>query len=150
MKYNNNSIPRWAIKNVDGKFKNVPINEKEYIEGTFKQYAIEIVNPKNKLINALKQGDYVIGIDYNPFLFQNVFHYKNGLLEFFKFEDAGELVMAPLKLNREVSIFLGTSNSSLFEVFIDTMPHYDDLIVYRKGNLLDIKNIQPSLLPFKI
>lgn len=141
----NNSTPKWAIKPVDGKFRNVPVSEEEYIKGIFNQYDMEIVTPKKKLINALKQGDYVIGIDYNPFLFQNVFHYENGLLEFFKFADVGDQIAAPLRLKREKSILLGTSSSLIFKAFVDSMPHYDEFIVCRKGNLLDIENIPPSI-----
>lgn len=141
----NNYIPREAIQTIDGKFRNVPVSEEEYIKGIFNQYDMEIVTPKKKLINALKQGDYVIGIDYNPFLFQNVFHYENGLLEFFKFADVGKTVMAPLKLKREKSILLGTSSSLIFKAFVDSMPHYDEFIVCRKGNLLDMENIPPSI-----
>ena len=74
-----------------------------------------------------------------------MFHYENGLLEFFKFADVGKTVMAPLKLKREKSILLGTSSSLIFKAFVDTIPHYDEFIVYRKGNLLDIKNIPPSI-----
>lgn len=139
------SIPRWATKVEDGMVKIISVSEKEYIDGMFKQYDVEIVTPKDKLVNALKNGDYVIGVDYNPFLFQNVFHYKNGMIEFFRFADVGKNVMVPLRLSREETIFLGTSSSSTFKLFIDTMPHYDDLIVYRKGNLLDIENITRSI-----
>ena len=144
----NNYIPREAIQTVDGKFKNVPISEKEYIEGIFTQYDIEIVTTKSKFINALKQGNYVIGVDYNPFLFQNVFHYKNGILEFYRFADVGNHLLAPLKLKREQTIFLGASSSSIFEVFFDTLPHYDEFIVCHKGNLIDIENIPPSIASF--
>lgn len=141
----NITYPRKAIQIVDGQFKEIFLTEKEYIEVLFEQYDVEIVTPKNKLINALKQGDYVIGIDYNPFLFQNVFHYENGLLEFFKFADVGDQIAAPLRLKREKSILLGTSSSLIFKAFVDSMPHYDEFIVCRKGNLLDIENIPPSI-----
>ena len=144
----NNSVDRWEIKLVDGQLKFVPVSEEEYVKGTFELYDMEIVTPKNKFINALKRGDYVIGVDYNPFLYHNVFHYENGVLEFFKFDDESELFMAPLRLKREETIFLGTSSSPIFKLFIDTMPHYDDLIVCRKGNLLDIENIPPSIANF--
>lgn len=141
----NITYPRKAIQIVDGQFKEIFLTEKEYIEVLFEQYDVEIVTPKNKLINALKKGDYVIGIDYNPFLFQNVFHYENGLLEFFKFADVGDQIAAPLRLKREKSILLGTSSSLIFKAFVDSMPHYDEFMVCRKGNLLDIENIPPSI-----
>ena len=141
----NNSTPKWAINPVDGNFRNVPISEEEYIKGIFNQYDMKIVTPKNKLINALKQGDYVIGIDYNPFLFQNVFHYENGILEFFRFADIGDRTMAPLRLKRDTSILFRKNSYSNLTAFVDTMPHYDEFIVCRKGNLLDIENIPPTI-----
>lgn len=141
----NNSNTRWAAKIEDGQIKTSYISEEEYIKETFEQYDIEIVTPRNKLINALKQGDYVIGIDYNPFLLQNVFHYKNGMFEFFKFADIGEHIMAPLRLKREKSIFVQTAGLADFQAFVNAMAHYDEFIVYRKGNLLDIENIPPSI-----
>ena len=144
----NNYIPREAIQTVDGMLKNVPISEKDYIERTFKEYDIEVVTPKKKFINAMKQGDYIIGVDYNPFLFQNVFHYENSVLEFFRFADVGNHLLAPLKLKREQTIFLGARSSSMFEVFFDTLPHYDEFIVCHKGNLIDIENIPPSIVSF--
>lgn len=140
-----NSNNRWAAKIEDEQIKIASISEEEYIKETFEQYGIEIVTHRNKLINALMQGDYVIGVDYNPFLFQNVFHYKNGMFEFFKFADAGEHVMAPLRLERDSTILLPKSDSSSWEFFVDNLPHYDEFIVYRKGNLLDIDSIPPSI-----
>lgn len=146
--YNRNkniSYSKKAIQIVDGQFKEILLSENEYIKALIEQYDIEVVTTKNKLIKALKQGDYVIGIDYNPFLFQNVFHYENGLLEFFKFADVGDQIAAPLRLKREKSILLGTSSSLIFKAFVDSMPHYDEFMVCRKGNLLDIENIPPSI-----
>ena len=120
-KRNKESCPRWAVKVEDGMIKKILISEKEYINELFKQYDVKIVTPKYKFINSLKNGDYIIGIDYNPLLLQNVFHYENGVLEFFKFADIGESVMAPLRLIREERIFLGTSSSATFKLFIDTI-----------------------------
>lgn len=140
-----NSNTRWAAKIEDGQIKIASISEEEYIKETFEQYGIEIVTPRNKLINALKNGDYVIGVDYNPFLFQNVFHYKNGMIDFLKFADVGEHIMAPLRLERDSTILLPKADSSSWEFFVDNLPHYDDFIVYRKGNLLDIESIPPSI-----
>lgn len=34
---------------------------------------------------------------------------------------------------------------SLFETLVESMPHYDEFIVYRKGDLLYIENIPPSI-----
>ena len=143
----NITYPRKAIQVVDGQFKEIPLSENEYIEVLFEQYDMEIVTSENKLINALKQGNYVIGVDYNPFLFQNVFHYENGLFEIFKFENIGGQI-APLRLKREKSILHGTNISLNLKTFVDAMPHYDEFVVYRKGNLLDIENIPPSSASF--
>ena len=140
-----NSIPRWAVTMVDGKIKEVPVSEEEYVEGYFEQYGVEIVTPKNKLINALMQGDYVIGIDYNPFVLQDVFHYDNGKFEFLKFADVGIEVMAPLRLKREQTLYLPASHPNVLDALIKGMAHYDDFIVSRKGKLLDTDNIPPSI-----
>lgn len=141
----NNSIPRWAVTVVDGKLKKVPVSEEEYIRGYFEQYGVEIVTPKDKLINALKQGDYVIGIDYNPFVLQDVFHYENGMFEFLKFADIGQDIMVPLRLRREQSMLFPATMQPNFEAFLQGMAHYDDFIVSRKGNLLDTESIPPSI-----
>ena len=141
-----NSIPRWAVTMVDGKIKEVPVSEEEYVEGYFEQYGVEIVTPKNKLINALKQGDYVIGKDYNPFVLQDVFHYDNGKFEFLKFADVGIEVMAPLRLKREQTLYLPASHPNVLDALIKGMAHYDDFIVCRKGHLLDTENIPLSML----
>ena len=114
----------------------------------FEQYDVEIVTPKNKLINALKQGEYIIGIDYNPFVLVNVFHYENGMIECFKFTDADDQFKTRLKLVREVSIFTQTMSPSYFEDTVKAMSHYDDFIVCRKGQLFDIENIPPSIASF--
>lgn len=142
----NNSIPRWAVTMVDGELKEVPVTEEEYVEGYFEQYGIEIVTPKDKLINALKQGDYVIGVDYNPFVLQDVFHYENGRFEFLKFADVGIEVMAPLRLKREQTLYLPASHPNVLDALIKGMAHYDDFIVCRKGHLLDTENIPLSML----
>lgn len=143
-----NPIQRWAVTMVDGELKEVPVSEEEYVEGYFEQYGVEIVTPKNKLINALKQGDYVIGIDYNPFVLQDVFHYENGKFEVLKFADVGTEVMAPLRLKREQTLVLPTSHPKVIEALIKGMAHYDDFIVCRKGHLLDTDNIAPSIADF--
>ena len=141
----NNSIPRWAVTIEDGKIKEVPVSEEEYVEGYFEQYGIEIVTPKDKLINALKQGDYVIGVDYNPFVLQDVFHYDNGKFEFLKFADVGIEVMAPLRLKREKTLYLPANHPNVLDSLIKGMAHYDDFIVSKKGNLLDTESIPPSI-----
>ena len=127
------------------RLKKVPVSEEEYIRGYFEQYGVEIVTPKDKLINALKQGDYVIGIDYNPFVLQDVFHYENGMFEFLKFADIGQEIMVPLRLRREQSMLFPATMQPDFEAFLKGMSHYDDFIVSRKGNLLDIESIPPSM-----
>ena len=43
--------------------------------------------------------------------------------------------MAPLRLERDSTILLPKADSSSWEFFVDNLPHYDDFIVYRKGNL---------------
>lgn len=53
--------------------------------------------------------------------------------------------MAPLRLERDSTILLPKADSSSWEFFVDNLPHYDDFIVYRKGNLLDIESIPPSI-----
>lgn len=143
-----NPIQRWAVTMVDGELKEVPVSEEEYVEGYFEQYGVEIVTPKNKLINALKQGDYVIGIDYNPFVLQDVFHYENGKFEVLKFADVGIEVMAPLRLKREQTLYLPASHPNVLDALIKGMAHYDDFIVYRKGHLLDTESIAPSIADF--
>lgn len=144
-KKQNNSIPRWAFTEVNGKVKAVPVSEEEYIKIYFEQFGIEIVTPKEKLINALKNGDYVIGIDYNPFILHDVFHYENGKFEFLKFRDISTQAIHPLRLRREQSILLPANMPSDFEAFLQGMAHYDDFIVSRKGKLLDTDNIPPSI-----
>lgn len=140
-----NSITRWALEIENRKVKEIPISEEEFVKVTFKQYDIEIVTQKDKLINALKQGYYVIGVDYNPFILQNVFHYEKGMIDFLKFADVGEHIMAPLRLERDSTILLPKADSSSWKFFVDNLPHYDDFIVYRKGNLLDTESIPPSI-----
>ena len=144
----NNSIPRWITTVENGKIKEIPVSEEEYVEAYFEQYGIEIVTPKEKLINALRQGDYVIGVDYNPFVLQDVFHYENGRFEFLKFADIGREVMAPLKLKREQTLYLPPSLPNVLSSLIKGMAHYDDFIVCRKGHLLDTENIAPSIADF--
>ena len=122
----------------DGQFKEIFLTEKEYIEVLFEQYDVEIVTPKNKLINALKQGDYIIGINYNPFVLVNVFHYENGMIECFKFTDGDDQFKTRLKLVLEVAIFTQTMSPTYFEDTVKAMSHYDDFIVCRKGQLFDI------------
>ena len=134
----NITYPRKAIQIVDGQFKEIFLTEKEYIEVLFEQYDVEIVTPKNKLINALKQGDYIIGINYNPFVLVNVFHYENGMIECFKFTDGDDQFKTRLKLVLEVAIFTQTMSPTYFEDAVKAMSHYDDFIVCRKGQLFDI------------
>lgn len=134
----NITYPRKAIQIVDGQFKEIFLTEKEYIEVLFEQYDVEIVTPKNKLINALKQGDYIIGINYNPFVLVNVFHYENGMIECFKFTDGDDQFKTRLKLVLEVAIFTQTMSPTYFEDTVKAMSHYDDFIVCRKGQLFDI------------
>ncbi len=134
----NITYPRKAIQIVDGQFKEIFLTEKEYIEVLFEQYDVEIVTPKNKLINALKQGEYIIGIDYNPFVLVNVFHYENGMIECFKFTDGDDQFKTRLKLVLEVAIFTQTMSPTYFEDTVKAMSHYDDFIVCRKGQLFDI------------
>lgn len=149
--YNRNqskSIPRWGYKIVDGKPQKIPVSEEQYIEECFNQYSVEIVTQKDKLVNALRQGDYVIGIDYNPFVLQDVFHYENGKFEFLKFADIGEEVMLPLKLRREQTLLLPENKPFVLDALIGGMSHYDDFIVCRKGRLLDTESIVPSIADF--
>ena len=134
----NITYPRKAIQIVDGQFKEIFLTEKEYIEVLFEQYDVEIVTPKNKLIDALKQGDYIIGINYNPFVLVNVFHYENGMIECFKFTDGDDQFKTRLKLVLEVAIFTQTMSPTYFEDTVKAMSHYDDFIVCRKGQLFDI------------
>ena len=134
----NITYPRKAIQIVDGQFKEIFLTEKEYIEVLFEQYDVEIVTPKNKLINALKEGDYIIGINYNPFVLVNVFHYENGMIECFKFTDGDDQFKTRLKLVLEVAIFTQTMSPTYFEDTVKAMSHYDDFIVCRKGQLFDI------------
>ena len=134
----NITYPRKAIQIVDGQFKEIFLTEKEYIEVLFEQYDVEIVTPKNKLINALTQGDYIIGINYNPFVLVNVFHYENGMIECFKFTDGDDQFKTRLKLVLEVAIFTQTMSPTYFEDTVKAMSHYDDFIVCRKGQLFDI------------
>ena len=145
--YKNRMNPntRWVGKIEDTQIKITSISEEEYIKETFEQYGIEIVTQKDKLIKALKQGNYVIGIDFNPFLFQNVFHYDNMKFEFFKFANAGKHLLAPLRLERITSVMLPKANNLAFELLVENMPHYDEFIVCRKGGLLNIENIPPSI-----
>ena len=142
----NESVPRWVLKNVDGKIKEVQTSEEKYLKAWFEQFGVEIVTPKEKLITALKNGDYVIGVDYNPFVLQDVFHYKNGVFEFIKFSDISTQAIHPLRLRREQSILLPADSPLGVEVFLAGMAHYDDFIVSRKDNLLDIGSIPPSLV----
>ena len=141
----NNSMPRLAFTMVDGEIKEVPISEEEYLKLFFEQFGIEIVTPKEKLINALKNGDYVIGVDYNPFILHDVFHYENGKFEFLKFKDISTQAIHPLRLRREQSILLPANKPADFETFLKGMSHYDDFIVNRKGDLLDTESIPPSI-----
>lgn len=142
----NNAIPRWVWKIVDGKVEKIQLSEEEYVKRYFEEYGIEIVTQKDKLIDALKNGDYIIGIDYNPLILQDVFHYDNDKFEFLKFRDIDTNVIAPLRLKRETSIYCPDNTTADFDAFIKVISKYDDFIVSRKGYLLDIENIPPSLL----
>lgn len=147
MKCNNEkySIPRWALQIENRRVKEILISEEEFVKITFEQYDIEIVTQKDKLINALKQGNYVIGVNYNPFVLENVFHYENEILDFFKFKDVGEHIMPPLRLKKDSSILIKKTDSSFWETIADAIANYDEFIICRKGNLLDIENIPPSI-----
>lgn len=133
-----NTINRWALQIEKGSVKEIPISEEEFVKTTFEQYDIEVVTPKDKLINAQKKGDYVIGVNYNPFVLENVFHYENETLDCFKFKDVGEHIMIPLKLRRATCVSLKNKDSSFWETIANAISNYDEFIVCRKGTLLDV------------
>lgn len=128
-----------AIKTENGVDIRV-MTQEEYVKDFFEKYGVEVVTPRKKLIAALRRGDYVIGIDYNPMILHNVFHYKYGKFEMFKFNDIGPQA-EPLKLKRDLTFCF---HKSKLDSFLDTLPHYDEFIVCRKGDLIDIKNIPLS------
>lgn len=117
------------------------MTQEEYVKDFFEKYGVEVVTPRKKLIAALRRGDYVIGIDYNPMILHNVFHYKYGKFEMFKFNVIGPQA-EPLKLKRDLTFCF---HKSRLDSFLDTLPEYDEFIVCRNGGLLDTQNIPVSL-----
>ncbi len=106
-------------------------------------FGIESVKGLNNFTNALKRGEYVIGVDYHPTQYRDIFHYSKelGCLEIFNFRDLGPNTMPPLKLKRTVTV--SVTNSTLPR-FLSTLPTFDDLVVSRKNNFLDLSNVMPS------
>jgi len=106
-------------------------------------FGIESVKGINNFCEALKNGEYVIGVDYNPTQYRDIFHFSKelGCLEIFNFSDLGPNTMPPLKLKRTFSV--SVTDSTLY-FFLCTLPPFDDLIVSHKNNFLDLSNIMPS------
>ena len=133
-------VPGIVVSKTENGFDTRVMTQEEYVKEFFEQYGVEVVTPRKKLIAALKKGEYVIGIDYNPMLLHNVFHYKYGKFEMFKFSSTGPQA-EPLKLMRDMTVCFNKSN---LDFFLDTLPHYDEFIVCRKGDLIDTSSIPPS------
>ena len=106
-------------------------------------FGMESVKGLNNFSKALKNGEYVIGVDYHPTQYRDIFHYNEKLssFEIFHFRDLGSNVMPPLKLKRVLSI--SVTDSSLPRI-LSALPTFDDLVVSRKNNFLDLSNVMPS------
>ena len=106
-------------------------------------FGMESVKGLNNFSKALKSGEYVIGVDYHPTQYRDIFHYNEKLrsFEIFHFRDLGSNVMPPLKLKRVLSI--SVTDSSLPRI-LSALPTFDDLVVSRKNNFLDLSNVMPS------
>ena len=106
-------------------------------------FGMESVNEISDFYKALINGEYVIGVDYNPTQYLDIFHFSKelGCLEIFNFSDLGPNTMPPLKLKRTFSV--SVTDSTLY-FFLCTLPPFDDLIVSHNNNFLDLSNVMPS------
>ena len=140
--YNKNqSIPRYMVATDNENIIMVQISEEEYIKNYYEAYGIEDVTPKDKLVAALKNGDYVIGVDFNPLVLYSVYHYEDGEFDVFHFRDDCPFNPSPLKLERAITVLCPTSIDDI----IDFLPNFDGFLVSKKENLLDLQNIPPTI-----
>ena len=114
-----------------------------FIAARHEYFGMESVKGLNNFSKALKNGEYVIGVDYHPTQYRDIFHYNEKLssFEIFHFRDLGSNVMPPLKLKRVLSI--SVTDSSLPRI-LSALPTFDDLVVSRKNNFLELSNVMPS------
>ena len=129
---------RLGLKKVGDTVEPVFMTEEEFVKVFFEEFEVEVVSDKKAFVEALKKGDYVIGIDYNPLVLHNVFHYKNGKFEMYKLKSNNMFEVKTLV--RDVTFYLPPEDWGI-EIAISTLPHYDEFIVCRNGRLIDTKTI---------
>ena len=116
------------------------MTEQEFKNFVFGTGKVVSVKESSALISALKNGEYVIGVSYNPFCLLRAYHYANGELKEYCFEDGERPEPLNLKLvaTIEVQIPLKALVQFLFS-------QYDDCLINPTKDMLNLDSIQKDV-----
>ena len=122
---------------------NYRINNQFMNEQSFKNHVFgtgKVLSVKDPMILscALEMGEYIIGTSYNPFILQNVYHFKNNVFKVFNFTPGCH--MEPLNIKQTYEC----DNISLGEVvnMIFSFGQHDDLLINPTKDMLNLNKIQ--------
>ena len=122
---------------------NKNVREKEFKDFIFKSGMVVSVKERTSLIAALAKGEYVIGVCDSPFSPQNIYHYREGVLEIFNIRTSD----SPWELNRDTTIYCECPLTAILENLVEG--RHNDYITNPSHNFLNLKTI-PDISTGKI
>ena len=125
--------------------KNYRINETMMTEQEFKNFVfgtgkVASVKDGADFVSAVKNGEYIIGVGYQPFCLQKVYRYAEGRLDVFCFEEGEH--SEPLNIQLEFSDYI---DFELVDFYKYLMRSYDDILINPTKDMLNLDNVQKDI-----
>jgi hypothetical protein len=121
----------------DYRINDTMMTEQEFKNFVFGKGKVVSVKDELELKSALEKGDYVIGVGYNPFYLFKVFHYENGKLKIYNFEEGSHVE----PLNLELVSMLEVHTHCLQYLARSLNAGFDDLLINPTKDMLNLDDI---------
>lgn len=128
------------INNKNYRINNTMMDEQEFKDCVFGSGKVVSIKDGADFISAVENGEYIIGVGYQPFCLQKVYRYAEGRFDVFSFEEGEH--SEPLNIQLEFSDYIDFQLVDFYKYLIKS---YDDILINPTKDMLNLDNVQSDI-----